>query len=387
MTTEIASVAVLGGGIAGAAACLRLSALGLEPLWIAPMSEVGDRPGEHLAPAARPLLARLGALDLLERPYHRQANTVFSAWGSDQLAERSAIVHLEGPASVLDRAAFERDFVERARARCAGRVDATLAKAARRNGLWELDYGENVARARFLIDATGRAAVIARDHARRFRADRLAALYAFLDRDPDSDVEPTRATLIESTADGWWYAALLADDRLALNFFSDPDLLPTNVTRDATVFRALLKRTQYVGRWIDEADFRLESPPRLASAGTTWIAPAAGEGWVAIGDAAAAFDPLSSHGMTTALWTAIAAAEGMAALLSGDAKPLSEYALKIAAGVQEFLVSRVSVHAQEARFADRPFWQRRHGPDADPTPAPIEGAVRVRASEPKRGAP
>ena len=373
MTSEIASVAVLGGGIAGAAACLHLSTLGIEPLWIAPAHDSGDKPGEHLAPAARPFLARLDALDLLERPYHRQANTVFSAWGSDQLAERNAIVHLEGPASVLDRPAFERDLVDRARARCARRVDATLARAARCDGLWQLDHGETMARARFLIDATGRAAVIARDHARRFRADRLAVLYAFLDRDPESDVAPTRATLIESTADGWWYAALLAGGRLALNFYTDPDLLPADVTRDTAVFRVLLKETHYVGRWVAEAEFLLDSPPHLASAGTTWIAPAAGEGWVAIGDAAAAFDPLSSHGMTTALWTAIAAAEGASALFSGDAEPLSEYATKVADGVQEFLVSRISVYGQETRFTDRPFWQRRHALGAMPAMAPIGG--------------
>lgn len=198
-------------------------------------------------------------------------------------------------------------------------------------------------------------------------------LYAFLDRDPESDVAPTRATLIESTADGWWYAALLAGGRLALNFYTDPDLVPANVTRDLAVFRALLKETQFVGRWTAEAVFRLESPPRLASAGTTWIAPAAGEGWVAIGDAAAAFDPLSSHGITTALWTAIAAAEGASALVSGDAEPLSEYARKVAAGVQEFLVSRIGVHGQETRFTDRPFWQRRHALGAMPAKAPIDG--------------
>ena len=51
---------MIGGGIAGAAACLRLADLGRPPLWIAPPLAGDDKPGEHLAATARPLLARLG---------------------------------------------------------------------------------------------------------------------------------------------------------------------------------------------------------------------------------------------------------------------------------------------------------------------------------------
>src|SRR5690606_17234956 len=115
-------VAVIGGGIAGAAACITLASAGLKPLWIAPDARTGDKPGEHLAPAARPLLAKLGALDLVARPEHRSANVMLSSWGSDHLVERHAMVHLEGPATVLNRTAFEADLVELALAAGAERV-------------------------------------------------------------------------------------------------------------------------------------------------------------------------------------------------------------------------------------------------------------------------
>jgi len=166
-------------------------------------------------------------------------------------------------------------------------------------------------------------------------------------------VEPTRATLIEAVVDGWWYASLLADGRLALNYFTDPDLLPRGVTRDLAVFRGLLDQTQYISRWLEEADFRVDAAPRLDSAGTTWVALAAGEGWAAVGDASAAFDPLSSFGMTTALWTAITVAESVAA---GD---LGSYPGKVAVGVQDFLVTREKVYAMEQRYADHAFWKCR----------------------------
>ncbi|SMF20322.1 Dehydrogenase (flavoprotein) [Tistlia consotensis] len=374
MTAPVAvvPVAVVGGGLAGAAACLRLAQLGLRPLWIGPAAEAGDRPGEHLAPAARPLLATLGALALLERPGHRPANALLSAWGGPRLAERNAILHLEGPGRVLDRPAFERDLAALALASRAQRVEAALEAADCAEGVWRLRAGGSEARARFLLDASGRAAVVARSRTQRFRADRLAALWAFLEQDPASDVEPTPATLIEAAPDGWWYAALLADGRLALDWFSDPDLLPPDATRGTAALEALLAGSRQVGRWIAEAGFRLAAP-RLASAGTTWLAPAAGEGWAAVGDAAAAFDPLSSHGMTTALWTAITAAEAAAAALAGDPAPLARYAAAVAAGVQDFLAARSRLYAAEPRFAERPFWQRRSSvfADTDISPSPL----------------
>ena len=363
MTRQRAPVAIIGGGISGAAACLRLAALDIDVLWITPLVNGTEKPGEHLAAAARPLLAQLGIEDLLDRHYHRGANALFSAWGSDPLVERNAIVHLEGPATVLDRMAFEHDLAERVLSRGVHQVEAMLTVAERCDDLWHLQLGKTTAQASFLLDATGRNASIARHYARRYRADRLAALYTFLERAPDADVEPTQATLIESTSTGWWYAALRANKSLALNFYTDPALIPRQATRDTAVLQTLLQETRYISRWIADVGFSLDSPPRIARADTTWIAPAAGAGWAAIGDAAAAFDPLSSHGMTTALWTAITAADAAAAALSGQTTPLARYADRVAAGVQDFLHSRSSIYSQETRFADQPFWQQRRIPD------------------------
>lgn len=355
-----ASVAVVGGGVAGAAACIALGRAGLSPLWIAPTDD-RERPGEHLAPAARPLLAGLGAEDLLAKPCHRPANATFSAWGCGRLRARPAMVHLEGPATVLDRRAFERDLAAAAVAAGAARHDVPLDRAERETGLWRLHAGGRVHRSRFVIDATGRTAAVASRLAQRFRDGRLAALHVVLDQDAASDVVATPATLIEAVEQGWWYAALLADGRLALNHFSDPDLLPAHATRSSGPLRALLERTEHVGRWVQEARFLADRPPRLASAATAWLAPVAGDGWAAAGDAAAAFDPLSSHGMTTALWTATRAAGAALAALQGDGAPLGRYAAEVAAGVQRFLDSGRQVYRQEQRFAGSPFWQRRHG--------------------------
>lgn len=119
--------------------------------------------------------------------------------------------------------------------------------------------------------------------------------------------------------------------------------------------------TEWVGRWLGSAGYAPDRPPQLASAGTVWLDRAAGEGWAAAGDAAAALDPLSSHGLTSALWGGRRASQAALAMLAGDPAPLARYAGTVDAAVRNVLVQRRAVYAEARRFADQPFWRRRTG--------------------------
>lgn len=356
-------ILVVGGGVAGAAACLRLTQKGHCPLWVSAEPRLTDIPGEHLAAAARPLLAEIGALHLLDRPCHVQANTVFSAWGSAQLAERSGIVHLEGPGMVLDRPRFEADLVALADERGVRPLTVRAEAVRSVDGRWDVSVDQRRDTADFMIDATGRRAAAVSRRAARFRADRLASAVGFYRQASDCGVEPTRATLVEAASSGWWYAALLPDGRLALNYYTDTDLLPTSLAEDLAGWRACIDATDHIRRWIDDAGFVIDRPPRIYGATTTWLAPCAGDNWAAVGDAAAAFDPLSSHGMTTALWTAIAGADVALSALDHDSEPSQAYAATVALGVHDFLQSRQRIYGLEKRFEDRQFWRRRQRGD------------------------
>ena len=343
-------VAVLGAGIAGTAACLRLLALGVTPLWIA-APEQEEKSGEQLSPAAGPVLRVLEAEHLLHSA-HRPEHRVFSCWGSGGLVERPTMLHLEGPPYVLARSRFERDFREMAFKRGLVLRQERVAEVARSpESGFRIVVAEGEEEVSFLFDATGRRSLWARREVSTFRADQQVALVLLLD--PDAEANPTPATLTEAVRDGWWYASLLPSGQISLTYFTDSDQLPQGVTQDPGPLRKLLSSSTYVRRWLQENGCCLAAPPTLASAGTTWQAPCVGHGWAAIGDAAAAFDPLSSHGMTTALWTAVAAVE---AFHAGD---LSAYALKVARGVEEFLRVRAALYGAEQRFRDRPFWVRR----------------------------
>jgi flavin-dependent dehydrogenase len=176
-------------------------------------------------------------------------------------------------------------------------------------------------RASIVVDATGRSARIARAHgARRVRGDRLAAAVW------TSQADAGTATSVASVPDGWWYASPLPQGGRIEAFLTDADLLP---------------RT-----W--------ERRPQVTDASTTWLDRISGPGWVATGDAAAAFDPLSSQGIVTALLMGRAA--GLAA--AGELDP-AEYEEEYASLFLEHLALRDAYYALETRWPDSPFWSRR----------------------------
>ncbi|MFC4351756.1 glycine oxidase maturase GoxB [Fodinicurvata halophila] len=361
-------IAVIGSGPAGAAACLTLAQLRRPVLWISPPDIPSERIGESLSPNARPLLKALGLETVIEGPEHRPSNALFSCWGSDHLSERSDALRLQGPGLVLDRPAFESQLRAAALATGLERWETNLESLQTDKGCWHLRLGNGrEASADFVIDCSGRKAVAGRRLARQQQDDQLVAAYAFLDQQ-DPDIAPTAATMIEAVAEGWWYGSLLPQrdsqaPRMVVARFSDPDLQPRGLTRDRAAWNRLIGETLYIQRWLESAGFAIGEPPNLASAATAWLERASGHteeaGWAAAGDAAAAFDPLSSHGLTTALWSGQQAAIAADSALKGDRQPLAEYTRTIARGVERFRQERKQVYAGEIRFRDRPFWRRR----------------------------
>ena len=361
----IYDVAVVGGGIAGAASVIALAQAGVSTFWLRPpFTDEQHRVGESLAPAANTLLKELGLWSLLQNTAHRSSNTTFSAWGADFLVERNAAVHLEGAGHVIDRYRFEQDLFATADEASSAILEDILASYLVDDGLWLLT-GESGSQShcRFLIDATGRAQVVGRGLGCGETEDNLVAAYSFLSQKQHSDVEPTKATLIETVRNGWWYAALLPSGCLALNYYSDPDLLPKGLTKNCDIWRDLISQTQQIRHWIDDAEFLVDAPPKLASAATRWIVPSAdvykGLPWAAVGDAAASFDPLSAHGMTTALWAASRMPAVVKNMLVGDSDVLKGYAQAVAKGVDAFNQQRLDMYSREQRFMDETFWARR----------------------------
>ncbi len=84
----------------------------------------------------------------------------------------------------------------------------------------------------------------------------------------------------------------------------------------------------------------------------------AGRHWLALGDAAVSFDPLSSHGITNAIYTAQLAAATIGAARSGRGEgALREYEATLTAIFEQYLQSKDRLYRQERRWPNAPFWR------------------------------
>jgi flavin-dependent dehydrogenase len=374
-------VCVAGGGPAGAAAAIALARGGRRVLLAdAPPGGPPLKVGESLPPPVRPLLRDLGVLDRFTgaRGLHLPSYGTRALWGG-VVTDTDFLFDPNGAGWHVDRRGFDAFLVEEARragavverARVRGAPTASVAAtppsrtAAPPAPLRRvvLDSGGERAEVacRAVVDATGRAAAVARSlGARRRRHDRLVALYTSV---PAGDADGR--TIVEACEEGWWYASLVPGGTRILAFLTDADLVAE------VGFEAAARRTELIAPLAGEAGARegargvgAEGPregarPRRAAAHTATLSPVAGDGWVAAGDAALALDPLSSQGIFTALFTGIAAAEALDAHLDGDAAAVGRYAQRIDDIATAFLRARGEFYGAEHRWPKAPFWQRR----------------------------
>ena len=98
----------------------------------------------------------------------------------------------------------------------------------------------------------------------------------------------------------------------------------------------------------------------VRSARSQRLEPLCGPGWLAVGDAAMAFDPLASQGIAKALDHGTRAAASIATYLSGDAVSVERLALQLNQEYAAYRDTRASYYRIEMRWPASVFWKRRH---------------------------
>lgn len=348
---------IAGGGPAGAVAALVLARRGISVTVLESRAAPERKVGECLPPSLSPLLHHLGLIDLLEQDGHLRSLGNRFVWGSSEPGERPFLTGTKGDGWHVDRQVFEARLAEHARAAGAEwRWGCRLTRCERNGKRFRLEVengsGSEVLEADFVADATGRRARVARRlGARRIRYDRLVGTAALL-RSPTPDTD--RYTLVEAVPEGWWYSALLADGRLAVAFMTDGDLL------DRSTWDQGLQRTRETRARVEGHGYAIEEAPRVLPAETSRLDTILGDGWLALGDAAAAYDPLSSHGISSAMGSGFYAGHAIADLLAGHPEAGLAYLDVLQNAYGGCLDLQKRHYASERRWPEAPFWKRRH---------------------------
>jgi flavin-dependent dehydrogenase len=315
------------------------------------------RIGEVLSPAAASLLDHLNVVGAFERERFHQVHGSAVSWGTPILADHPHLFAFHGPGWHLDRTRFDALLAREAARNGAELHQGVRASLIQRSaGQWHLHLSSGqVAHCRLLIDATGRAACIARQlGARPISADRLTGFMCLFSAAADDDPR----TLIESAEHGWWYTAALDRDLRSAAFMTDADIGRDLQLSKLQNWQERLGETNHIARALRHA-IQVRGP-LVRSANSQHLEPVVTEDWMAVGDAALALDPLSGQGILASLRSGIFAAYAAGDVLTrGDGRALPRYQRFIQCALASFQRSRQRYYGEEQRWRSHPFWSRR----------------------------
>ncbi len=355
-------VIIVGQGPAGLACAMTLRKLSLDVLILEGKDEEDYRPGEHLSSLGRQQIAGLGIANELLTLHSTVCWEVQSCWGGSEVSSHESIFDAHGESYVLSRPAFDAALSDHAAAVGVRIRRGTWAvRADWRSQQWHVSArtarkDTHTITCDFIVDASGRDSPFARKlGARSVRYDNLVGVTGFVNV-PQGHAFGDHV-LVEATPAGWWYSAKLRD-RAVATYMTDGDL----IRRNGVELEGLWMRR------LDEAPVtlaRVACRPLLGQvksrpAHTQCLYPAYGNRWIAIGDAATSFDPLSSQGICKALQDGARGAFAVRDALDGDLDGLSSYARAIQSRFSKYLALRRKYYLSELRWPRRVFWSRRH---------------------------
>lgn len=270
---------------------------------------------EIVPPTTETLVRRLGLEPLLDR-HASPCRGILRRWKGPVCEPHP----FRGPSYIVDRREFDARCRDRAAKAGARWIADTVRTVRREAGKWHLNGNHRSGQANFLVDASGRPGRVARQHGDKLGiGERTVAVgVTFPAAGPESSL-----LRVERVKQGWWYFLDYRSTTSAV-FVTSPERLRI-VRAEGSLMDALGSSP-----WADVAKEASGSwsRPRTTDA-TPHSRLAAGEGWLAVGDAAAAFDPISSQGLTNSLSSAWFATHALRDHLQGDTRALDTYAAAV----------------------------------------------------------
>jgi flavin-dependent dehydrogenase len=343
-------IAVLGGGPAGAVTALCLARSG----WRVAVLERGSfdepRTGETLPPEINPVLRGLGLWEAFLSQSPLESPGIVSVWGSSVPNEVDFTNNPFGCGWHVDRKRFDRMLCQVAVNAGAQLFLNSAVTFTRSEGVWQA--GE--VRAKFLVDAMGRNGLLADHDHDRDQKDSLLAIVLPLSncRAQPQDLR----TCIEAAPAGWWYSTWLPGQIGVAMFFTGAEVYrAAGISITEQLAAATLTRRRLGEGCLEE--------PRIVHTPSGLRKNVFGADWVAVGDCASSYDPLSGRGIFKALRHGQTAANAIDMQLRGDPAGMGRYGAQVKLQFEQYARQRSRFYSLERRWVDEPFWQARGNAD------------------------
>lgn len=357
-------VLIIGGGPSGTAAGLTLLKRKDSTVGIIEQSDYSTyRIGESLSPGTRSLLEYLNIWDSFQEEQSLASYGSKAAWGNSdpQLLDYMFTIH--GSGWSLDRVRFDLLLANTFTARGGHLYKKTsfLKCVQQEDQTWSIQVRKasgDVAflSCRYLIDATGRKGLVAKQiGVPRIMNDHLVGV-GCVGTLPEN-VQLESAIQVEACSYGWWYLSPIPGNKVSVVLMSDGDIVNQLKAAQAEEWQNLLVKTSLTSALCKDVQF--EGKPKVFPAFSSVLQQIGGKNWVAVGDAAASHDPLSSSGIPHALGGGIHGGILAANVLFGNGQMLSHFQNSIQKDFLQYMRTHWQYYQQENRWSEELFWKRR----------------------------
>lgn len=313
--------------------------------------------GETLPPSALPLLQSIGLLKVFEEQAIRKTTGYHSAWGSDRVSDHNFYFNhpfryglkLDKERLLETLGESQKDYIREFKRLSSVTDDSTEVTVV-------LDDNTKIS-ARYLVDATGRKRVVTKalgiaDH----DFDNLVAFSAHVPKIKMNGLP--HGVYVEPFETGWGIVSELSETTSVMTLFTTKNLPNKSDFTHYKNWAGLIENTKHLKSFLSpDKNTRVVG----GKANSSRVETFAGKNWLALGDAAMAFDPLSSHGITSGIYTANQAALAIEKDLElNDSKGLETYANRLEKVFGGYLSQKGQLYHQEKRWATSLFWKELH---------------------------
>lgn len=362
-----AEIAIIGGGPAGACCALALRRRGAKRITLIEASGFDRfRIGESIPPECKSLMLKLGIWQAFLAEQHLPCYGSRSWWGDEHRGYNDSLLNPLGHGWHLDRVKFDRFLATQAQ-----QAHVTLlthhqfyGAVAAPGGGFRLKLRHNkrthYLNADFVIDASGAKSLFAKlqNSGKQYSSPLLCSsgLYKI-----NGDNHPlTGLTHLEAVVSGWWYAARLPQNLVMLSHTTDSRTFRTLNLKSHSCWNEELRRATQTHS-LCEGLQAINIKPAIYSAQSFVLNNLVGSRWMAIGDAASCFDPITSQGIYKSMSDGISAASCVTDYIhNNDFRLLEEFQAMVKTRHQQYRNMRHYFYLQERRFKDHSFWQQMH---------------------------
>ncbi|AEV33094.1 flavin-dependent dehydrogenase [Owenweeksia hongkongensis DSM 17368] len=360
------SVVIIGAGPAGCSCAISILNAGVANVTLVDTSKTGKfHIGESIPPEMNPILRQLGISEAFLAQKHEPCFGSCSYWGNEKRGYNDSILSPFGHGWHLNRSQFNQFLVNEAVVRGAkvlsGHIyqSSTTTERGYQLNLKSKAGASSSIEADFVVDASGARSIFATDKGSKKQHETPLVCLALRFKNKGLR-EVSKLTHLESVENGWWYAARIPNEQLLVTLYTNAETVKKLRLNNLKNWIKLLQQSPNTHQWIaqmEPIDQKLLGFP----AQSFCLDKVVGENWLAIGDAASAYDPITSQGIIKAITQGMRAAEIIGHCKIGAIEALPYFQKEVMLQYDQYKEARQHFYCLEQRWLQSQFWREMHG--------------------------